>query len=227
MTEVTMPAQEAVGPDFSLAKMLQARSKTFAAVNAIAAQMRPGMTEQQAKSLAKETLEKMGMDRTWHGILVRFGQSTLKTFDQKIDPENVLGENDIFFVDLGVVWDGHEGDAGDTFVVGNDPAMQACAAAARTLWQQTRDHWLQEGCSGQALYDYAAAQAEAMGWKLNLDIKGHRVSDFPHAIYKAGDLGDFAACPDSGLWILEIQITHPTLRYGAFFEDLLIRATSA
>ena len=28
----------------------------------------------------------------------------------------MLVESDIFFVDLGVVWDGHEGDAGDTFV---------------------------------------------------------------------------------------------------------------
>jgi len=67
MTEVTMTAKEAVGRDFSPAKMLQARSKTFAAIKTIAAQIRPGMTEQQAKDLAKKTLEQMGMDRTWHG----------------------------------------------------------------------------------------------------------------------------------------------------------------
>jgi hypothetical protein len=61
-----------------------------------------------------------------------------------------------------------------------------------------------------------------MGWKLNLDIKGHRVSDFPHAIYRAGSLGDFVGRPNGGLWILEIQIAHPSKRYGAFYEDLLI-----
>ena len=60
------------------------------------------------------------------------------------------------------------------------------------------------------------------GWQFNLDIKGHRVSDFPHAIYRAGDLGDFAQCPASGLWILEIQIAHPSRPFGAFYEDLLV-----
>lgn len=60
-----------------------------------------------------------------------------------------------------------------------------------------------------------------MGWQLNLDIKGHRVSDFPHAIHRGGDLGDFEHCPNAGLWILEIQIAHPNKPYGAFYEDLL------
>ncbi|RMQ89333.1 hypothetical protein ALP97_02529 [Pseudomonas salomonii] len=36
-----------------------------------------------------------------------------------------------------------------------------------------------------------AYSIDAMGWRLNLDIKGHRVSDFPHAIHRGGDLGDF------------------------------------
>ena len=36
------------------------------------------MTELQAKELARTVLEDMGMDRIWHGILVRFGRSTLK-----------------------------------------------------------------------------------------------------------------------------------------------------
>ena len=30
------------------------------------------------------------------------------------------------------------------------------------------------------------------------------------------------ALPTTGLWILEIQIAHPQLPYGAFYEDLLI-----
>ena len=61
-----------------------------------------------------------------------------------------------------------------------------------------------------------------MGWRLNLEIRGHRLSDFPHAIYRAGDLGDFALCPAAGLWMLEIQIAHQTRPFGAFFEDLLV-----
>ena len=99
--------------------------------------------------------------------------------------------------------------------------MIACAAAAKTLYQRVEAHWREAQCSGVELYDFAEREATAMGWKLNLDIKGHRVSDFPHAIYRAGDLGDFAGRPNRGLWILEIQIAHPSKPYGAFYEDLL------
>jgi hypothetical protein len=121
-----------------------------------------------------------------------------------------------------VVWDRHEGDAGATFVAGDDPDMQRCAQAARTVFDEVAEHWRSTGCSGIALYEYAAERANAHGWRLNVDIKGHRVSDFPHAIYKAGNLGDFDAGPAAGLWILEIQIAHPTHAFGAFYEDLLI-----
>jgi len=31
------------------------------------------------------------------------------------------------------------------------------------------------------------------------------------------------ASPSSGLWILEIQIAHPSEPFGAFYEDLLTR----
>ena len=82
--------------------------------------------------------------------------------------------------------------------------------------------WRRDGISGQALYAFAEQQAETMGWRFNHAIKGHRVSDFPHSIHKAGDLGELDATPSSGLWILEIQIAHPTEPYGAFYEDLLL-----
>ncbi len=220
-------AREGIGPTFSLAAMLRARERTFDAVNRVAAAIKPGMTERDAAGTAQAMLDALGMERIWHKNLVRFGSGTLKTFHQSSDPGRVLGEDDIFFVDLGVVWDGHEGDAGDTFVTGSDPEMSACAQAARDLWAIVAARWADQRPSGEALYAYAARQAETMGWRLNLEIRGHRVSDFPHAIYRAGALGDFAACPSSGLWILEIQVAHPTRPFGAFFEDLLVDVDGA
>ena len=104
--------------------------------------------------------------------------------------------------------------------------MAACAEAARILWREVSQRWRDDGLSGEALYRYAVERAEAAGWRLNWEVKGHRVSDFPHAIYKAGDLGEFETCPQSGLWILEIQIAHPTRPFGAFFEDLLIKTVA-
>jgi Xaa-Pro aminopeptidase len=218
------PRREAVGEAFSLSAMVKARDLTFEAVRRIAAQIRPGVTEARGDAIAQEVLEAMGMDRLWHRNVVRFGPGTTETFHADFRPDYVLQPNDIFFVDLGAVWDGHEGDAGDTFVVGDDPEMHACAQAARDLWDEVAAQWRDDGVTGEALYRFAKDRAEAKGWRLNWEVKGHRVSDFPHAIYKAGALGDFDGVPVSGLWILEIQIAHPTRPIGAFYEDLLIRA---
>lgn len=214
---------EAVGASFSLPAMLKARDLTFEAVRRIAARIGQGVTEGRGGEIAQEVLEAMGMERLWHRNVVRFGPGTLETFFGPFQPDYVLQPDDIFYVDLGVVWDGHEGDAGDTFTVGEDPEMKACAEAARTLWADVARRWRDDGLSGAGLYAYARDRAAAMGWRLNWEVKGHRVSDFPHAIYKAGALGDFDAPPTTGLWILEIQIAHPTRPIGAFYEDLLIR----
>ena len=222
MTPTETDPREASGVSYDLAKMQYARRQSWTAVRRIAAQIHPGMTEGQACDEALEVLTDMEMDRIWHPVKVRFGEATLATFQQQTPPDRVLGERDIFFVDIGPVWQGHEGDAGDTFVLGDDPQMLACAGAARTLWDEVSQHWRQTKASGEALYAYADQRARAQGWRLNLDIKGHRVSDFPHAIHKGGKLGDFPGHPSSGLWVLEIQIAHPTRPYGAFFEDLLV-----
>lgn len=219
--------REAVGEEFSLPAMVKARDLTFEAVRRIAEAVRPGMTEGRSHEVAQEILEAMGMERLWHKTVIRFGAGTLETFFGDFQPDYVLQADDIFYVDLGVVWDGHEGDAGDTFVVGSDPEMRACAAAARTLWHDVAGRWRDDNVSGGALYRYAVERAKDMGWTLNWAVKGHRVSDFPHAIYKAGALGDFESPPMTGLWILEIQIAHPTRPFGAFYEDLLVDADAA
>ncbi|NUT77936.1 aminopeptidase P family protein [Pseudomonas sp. C1C7] len=214
--------KEAVGEHYQLETMRYAQQMTWKAIERIAAVITPGMHESEAQLRAKEILAELGMDRIWHPLLVRFGANTLKTFKQRSEGDPVLGEDDIFFIDMGVVWQGHEGDAGATFTTGSDPQMAACAAAAKELFDRVERFWRSERVCGVALYDFAAAQANAMGWKLNLDIKGHRVSDFPHAIYRGGDLGDLDQYPNNGLWILEIQLAHPERPFGAFYEDLLI-----
>ena len=213
--------REAVGEAFSLPAMLKARDRTFEAVRRIAAAIRPGDTEGRGLEIANETLEAMGAERLWHKSLVRFGPGTTETFHAPFEPDRVLQPDDIFFVDLGAVFEGHEGDAGDTFVVGGDPEMAACAEAARTLWREVAARWREDRPTGKALYAYALDRAKASGWRLNWQVKGHRVSDFPHAIYNAGPLGALDAIPVPGLWILEIQIRHPMRAFGAFYEDLL------
>ncbi|WP_199100748.1 M24 family metallopeptidase [Dyella sp. ASV21] len=218
---MTSSPQEAVGHRFDPRHMQHARERSWAALEGIRQRMRPGVSEDEARAAAHEVFAELGMERLWHPVIIRIGPNTTKIYRERSEPDVRLGENDIYFIDLGLVFDGHEGDVGDTFTVGHAPEQQACADAARTLFQRVAEAWRQQGLSGEALYAFAEQEAQAMGWRLNHAIKGHRVSDFPHAVHKAGDLGEFGERPASGLWILEIQIAHPTEPYGAFYEDLL------
>lgn len=215
-------SKQAVGLLFDLESMRFASEQSWKGIERMAASFRPGMRESEATRLGQEILSDLGMERNWHPLHVRFGVNTLRTFKERSVQDVVLGEDDIYFIDIGPVFKGHEGDVGATFTTGGDPDKNACAQAVKTLFDAVRRLWLDSGVSGPALYDYAAAEAARMGWVLNLDIKGHRVSDFPHAIYKAGALGGFEGRPDPGIWVLEIQIAHPTRAFGAFYEDVLI-----
>jgi Xaa-Pro aminopeptidase len=213
--------REAVGERYDPALMQRARERSWDVLQAIRERMRPGMNEDEAKAEAQAVFTEHGVDRLWHRPLVRIGPNTTKAFREPSDPDVRLGEDDIYFIDLGLVFDGHEGDVGDTFVVGHAPQRQACADAARELFHLVADAWRTRGLSGQALYAFAGERAAAMGWHFNHAIKGHRLGDFPHAIHKAGDLAALGTAPATGLWVLEIQIAHPTEPFGAFFEDLL------
>jgi Xaa-Pro aminopeptidase len=221
---MTTHDREAVGQRFDPARMQHARRQSWAALQGIRERMHPGISENEARAEAEKVFAELGMERLWHPVIIRIGPNTTKTYRERSIPDVRLGENDIYFIDLGLVFDGHEGDVGDTFTVGQAPEQQGCAQAARDLFRDVADIWRNEGLSGPSLYNYADARAEAMGWRFNHAIKGHRVSDFPHSIHKGGDLGDFEHKPAEGLWILEIQIAHPTEPFGAFYEDLLTHA---
>ena len=214
--------REAVGPAYDLSKLRAAQDRGWQALHRTAARICPGMTEQEARQCGETVLAEMGMERAWHPLVVRFGANTLKVFSDRSPGNPVLGDHDIFFIDMGPVFGGHEADVGATFTTGADPRMVACARDAQRLFDQVKAIWNGGAVAGPALYDAAQGAAQAMGWELNLDIKGHRVGDYPHAIHPGGKLGHFDGVPSPGLWILEIQIRHPTEPFGAFYEDLLV-----
>ncbi|AXT45472.1 MULTISPECIES: M24 family metallopeptidase [Chromobacterium] len=192
---IRQSALEGVGPAFDPRQLMAVRDKTRQAIVLIAAAMQPGMLEEDAVEQAKDILAERGMLRGWHDVYVRFGRNTLKTFGAASDPGVRLGDDDIFFIDIGPVWKQWEGDGGDSFVTGADPEMARCAADAR---------------------------ATARGWELNLDLSGHRLADFPHAAIHEGPLAEVDFTPARMLWVLEIHIRHPSRPFGAFFEDMLL-----
>ncbi|MDF0606695.1 M24 family metallopeptidase [Neisseriaceae bacterium TC5R-5] len=222
MTTTQLHPQEQLGQAYDAAKLLEARQQTRAAVELIAANIRPGMYEEEAIELAKDLLADIGLLRGWHDVYVRFGPNTLKTFGAPSEPGVVLGEDDIFFIDIGPVWEQWEGDGGDTFVTGNNPELARCALDARAIFHLVRAKWLQDGSSGQQLYQFAESCAHERGWELNLDLSGHRIADFPHKAIYAGSLAEVDFTPAHLLWVLEIHIRHPSQPYGAFFEDILL-----
>ncbi len=205
-----------------MGQLLATRARTLEAITAIAAAIRPGMLEEEAVVLANGILAERNMRRGWHKVNLRFGINTTLTFHSASQPGVVLGDNDIFFIDIGPVFERWEGDGGDTFVVGQDAERSRCARDARAVFHASRRRWLTQGLSGQGLYDFAAAEAMRLGWVLNLDMDGHRISDFPHAAIFKGSLAQIDFTPSPGLWVLEIQIRHPSEPFGAFFEDILL-----
>ncbi len=223
MSDVAIQSDlEKTGKAFSPEQMLMMRDKTRAAIHAIAARVTPGMIEEDAVAMAKDMLATQGMLRGWHDVYVRFGSNTTKTFGAASDPGVVLGEDDIFFLDVGPVWQQWEGDGGDTFVTGADKEMAHCAADARSLFHIVRKKWENDGWTGKELYDFADAKAREMGWALNLDLSGHRISDFPHAAIYDGPMATVDFHPAPLIWVLEIHLRHPQRNFGAFFEDMLL-----
>lgn len=93
----------------------------------------------------------------------------------------------------------------------------------KEIFDEVASAWRTQGLTGQGLYILAEEAAQRRGWVLNTTIKGHRVADFPHAVYFKGKLGAQDYVPAPNLWILEIQFQHPTEPWGAFYEDLLTR----
>lgn len=218
---------EAVGSRYDRAMMLDARRRTRAAMAEIASRIGPGMAEEAALALTRQVLRENGLLRGWHAIHVRFGSNTLKNFGEPSEPGVVLGKDDIFFIDIGPVWRDWEADAGDTWVVGDDSEMLRIGRDVREVFAVVQRHWREQRLTGEALYRQAVAEAESRGWQLNLDMSGHRLADFPHAALHKGALAEAPFTPSPDLWMLEIQIRHPTRPFSAFFEDLLLAAGDA
>lgn len=189
-------------------------------VDEIIAHIRPGIRESQVREFAQERFTHHGIERTWHPPYVRFGAHTLLTFLDKADEDRMLLPDDIAFVDIGIVKDGIEGDAGRTVAFGRELVMHTVAEASKTIFDAARQFWSSTNPTGIALYEFIYAQAEKAGLCWNLDPAGHLIGAFPHRGWKRG-INHFPDTVAPGTWILEIQLRHPQLPIGSFFEDVL------
>ena len=125
----------------------------------IADRVKVGMAEEEAKEVARTILTSLGMRRGWHHIIVRCGPNTTKDFMERSEPGVVLEENDIFFVDIGPIFRDSEGDAGDTFVFGDDPDHHRAKRDVRAIWEDVRREWFDQHITGMDLYHFAEKAA--------------------------------------------------------------------
>lgn len=204
------------------AAIKQVAEKSWHVLNDIINFIQPGVSEEDVHTYIKACYEKHQVQRIWHQPYVRFGEHSLLTFLEKNPRNNILKEEDIAFVDIGIVFDGIEGDVGKTIRFGNNTEHKAIIEASETLFQEGRKFWMEENATGIQLYAFLRDQAKAMGYEFNLPKAGHLIGSFSHAAtgYRDG-LNYYPKRIENNRWILEIQIKHQSLPIGAFYEDLL------
>lgn len=208
------------GENFDLKKFYHARDVARDMAHELASKIKSGMVEDEAHELYKKICQKHGVEKNWHPAKLRFGPNTLKTFKEISDPYT-LQDEDIFYVDIGPVVDGHEADFGETFTIGSNFEHRHIAESSKKIFNEVRDHWNKTKTRGPALYEWASARAKEYGFHLNMGSDGHRIGDFPHHVFFKGAIIECEEVLLPNAWILEIQLDHSKLKFGAFYEDIL------
>ena len=213
---------ERLGERHDHATLLEARRRAIAAVQDLARQVSPGMTEEHGLAVARHALRAQGFTDDWVAPYLRFGANTLKKYAELSEPGVALREDDVWYVDVGPLWNNHECDYAESFAVGSDPERRRLVRDVREVFERTARRWRESRPSGAELYRFAAAEAASLGWQLEPEMAGHRLGEYPHSPLHDGSLAKADFTPSSGLWMLEIQLRHPDVPYSAFFEDLLL-----
>lgn len=211
---------QSFGEKFDLQKLLRARDVARDMTYELYSLLRPGMTEEDAVVLYKELSKKYGVEKQWHPPKMRFGPNTVCNFRDESRP-HVLKDEDIVFIDIGPVIDGHEADYGETFALGNQYEYKLIADSSKKVFNDVVEHWRKTKASGPELYRFADSRAKAYGHVFNDAQDGHRIGDFPHHIHYKGGLAECSENIVPNAWILEIHLWDPQKRFGAFFEDIL------
>ncbi len=210
------------GARFNLEDLMSARALSVEVVHSVANAVAPGMKTEDVEAILTKELNERAITKLWHPSKVRLGANTTKSF-RELNDEVTLEEGDLFFLDIGPVYQDHEGDYGETFICGKDVLGHSrLSQGVKQIFEVTKKAWQEDNLSGEALYQVAMNEATKLDLILNPAMGGHRVGEFPHALHYKGQLLPYESIPHSGLWILEILVVDPAKGRGAFFEDLLI-----
>ncbi len=213
---------EGVGKAFDLSQYMDTRMQTKLIVEKFKTKLAPGMNEEQGHEVLESLMKDFFVTKKWHPTKFRIGSNTVKSFREKSDPGISLKKDDICFVDIGPVINNHEGDYGETIVLGNSEEHKFLKNSVKEIFDFTKTQWKEFKLSGEDLYKIAEKKADEIGVSLNPKMQGHRLGDFPHALFFKGSLGETKSKVSPNLWVLEILIQNKEGTLGAFHEDILI-----
>lgn len=216
------PLYDAVGTHFNSESFHQSRMLTQETLRLFREKLSVGMSCREAIKLCNSIMTSLGATKLWHQTFVRFGLDTIHGYEDPLVLDSILKESDIVTVDVGPVFQGHEGDGGTTIVMGQNPDYMRIAQDVKTVFSATESAWREQKLTGAQLYVFASERAAELGWRsIPNYVRGHRVADFPHQVHWQGDLASCDSVPSPDRWVLEIQLADPDLRFGAFYEDVL------
>ncbi len=213
---------EGVSEKFDVKRFYAARTRAWEFLEELASFVRPGHTTADVREELKKMVKRYGIEKQWHPAQLRLGRDTTCAFNDDPVADEPLGENDVFFLDLGLLIDGHETDVGRTFVVGDYDEANACVQAGEEVFREGLEYWRRTKCSGGELYRFAIERAKARGFQLSLDgASGHRLGDFPHHVFSRLHLKKWEQPIAADRWVFEVHLIEPRWRFGAFYEDLM------
>jgi Xaa-Pro aminopeptidase len=204
---------------FDPARLLAARSASWDLLEACFARIAVGMRSDEARAAVDELIVARTGRKPWHPTQLRVDHETRLPFGAKPERLATVGPRSLVLLDMGPVVDGYEGDVARTGRL--DGSEDPLGQAARALHEELVLHWRLHRPSGRALYTFAAARADALGFDLaTRGASGHRLADFPHEV--RGHLKTLDRCPRGGAWVLEVHLLSRHDELGAFYEDLLV-----
>lgn len=193
-----------------------------------------GQTEKDLNNRVYALAEELfGIKKFWHKRIVRAGRNTLFPYDE--NPENlVIGDDDLFFLDFGPVFEDWEADLGRTYVLGNDLHKIKLSKDVVTGFNVGKAFFKEHPeITGAEFYHYSVELARALGWEFGGGIAGHIIGNFPHKDIIGSEVIQYVH-PDNHQkmnqpdqfgqkrdWIYEVHYVDREREIGGFYEQLL------
>lgn len=215
---------EKTGEKFNLELYLSNQQMTKDLTRKIANHVCEGTSEADGQQLVTDEFKKIGVTKFWHPTKFRIASDTTKSFRELPDQTIKLKKGDLFFLDVGPIIDDHEADYGETFIFdekNSTDEVKKLQKLSEEIWQATNKKWKMENLKGVDLFMFSEELAKKQNCSLNPLTAGHRLGDFPHALFSKEKLFNLNFSPTARLWVLEIQVINSSLKLGSFYENIL------